>query len=167
MTKILLATLLVASAMLAIVPAASAADPCGSLGNACDTPLIPTIDERSNPDGSTTYTVEKCSIDGSWCTTVRSVTIGKATVPPVGPVSTCFDYNPDALTNACVSLNGGSQQVPVGYGGLVSKQVCVVGTECVTAIEPVITSGPTTVGVPSGYVEPTAVCSSGICHVTF
>ncbi len=162
MHKLIPAALLVAMALTALVPAASA-DTCDVESKLCTIYVFPgNMGAQKNADGSYTITFDTCNVDG-WCrTNTRTVN------PPVPvPDGTCIPYNPDALTNACVQTTGSSVAVPVGYGGLVSKPVCVVGTECVTAIEPVITSGPTYVPLPSGYVEPTAVCSSGVCHVTF
>ncbi len=166
MRKTIPTLLLLASALLALLPTAAAIPPtptvCDLEQFLCNEYVIPEHEHvTTNPDGSHTVTYDECSING-WCSwPSRSVTIpAPASLVP----STCFAYNPDALTNACVQTTGGSVSAPVGVG-LATENVCVVGPECVSAPVPSVTSGPTTEPAPSGYVEITALCPTP-CRVT-
>ncbi len=166
MTKLAPPALLLASLLLALAPSAAALSPhlppavCNAIQDGvCEAYLVPNgIHESPNANGGETVTLETCNFQGG----CQDDSINVPAVP-----STCFAYNPSALTNACVQTTGGSVSAPVGLGPLSSTTVCVVGPVCETVPTPVVTGGPTTVPAPSGYVEPTAVCSSSLCHVSF
>src|SRR5581483_4302258 len=93
-----------------------------------------------------------------------------ATVPAVGsippPPSTCFAYNPDALTNACVTTGTAPVTLPFPVVGP-PQPLCVLGPACVNV--PTVGVGSITENVPtvSGYAEATVLCPElgDLCHV--
>ncbi len=115
---------------------------------------------RQNADGSTTYGYTECQ--GTTCSDHDLATVPAAT--------TCFAYNPDALTNACVVVGSTSEPVPVPTVGTHSQPVCVIGPECVNAPVPDVGIVWVPVDVPTlgGYVEATVLCGAAgsFCRVT-
>gem|GEM_PF-1750928 len=139
----------------------------------------------SNPDGSYTAGFDLCNGNGD-------CTHHEATTPPVGtivpPNGTCFEYKPEAFTNACLTTSPtpeavpvptpqvGSQTVTVPFptAGVTFVEKCILGPECVFVPEPSVGTTPTPetvpdativwtdvpVGVPTpgGYVEATELC---------
>ncbi len=128
-------------------------------------PQVPTFStySRSNPDGSTTYGYTECS--NNVCTDHNLATVpAVGSIPP--PPSTCFAYNPDALTNACVTTGTAPVTLPFPVVGP-PQPLCVLGPECVNV--PTVGVGSITENVPtvSGYAEATVLCPElgDLCHV--
>jgi hypothetical protein len=88
---------------------------------------------------------------------------------PVGPLP-CFEYNPSALTNACLAQGSIPVTAPAPSVTLTNTPLCVIGTQCVNVPTPVISPGSQQVGVPAptGYVELTFACGilGTACRVT-
>jgi hypothetical protein len=71
----------------------------------------------------------------------------------------CFSYNPDALTNACVTGDvNGTTNVPTPYVGSDVISVCVLGPFCVSVPEPQWGTTAVPRAGAGGYVELTATC---------
>jgi len=178
---------------LAFAPSASAS-PCSPLDckewlcdqlNNCHvtSPITPYV--RNDADGSKTVGIRTCDSDNV-CTSDDVLTVGPATVPPIPTIptlppvptvpvapqnATCFDYNPGALTNGCVTTNGTATYfVPEPQPTVGTLHECVIGTECVDAPVPgaTIVWTPLTAPAPGGYFEATVLCGvtgPALCRV--
>ncbi|SRR5581483_645756 len=143
-------------------------------------PQVKNVQTTTNPDGTETVSFDVCFGSGS-CTHVAE------TIP-----TACLAYNPDALTNLCVTTGSqpegvsvpeptvGSRTitVPVPTVGTTPDHVCIVGPECVDVPVPGVGTNPTPETVPDvgvswqtvvvnvptvgGYVEATALCGLNV-----
>jgi hypothetical protein len=116
---------------------------------------------RSNPNGSTTVGYTICDAN-QVCTDHDLETVGP--VP-----GTCIPYNPDALTNVCLTLGSTTTNVPIVTVGSHTQTVCPVGTICENVPVPDVGLGtlPVTTPTPVGFVEATVLCGLPTpCRVT-
>ena len=138
---------------------------CNSMGvcaprNVYTSPRLPQQPgARANEDGS--FTVHYTQCDANGCSERGVTTI---------PVRTCYTYEPNAITNACITSGVDSETVAHPTVEQTQRTTCPVGSEtCTTHAWVAVDDGSTTVPVPvvGGYVEATILCGfNAPCRVT-
>lgn len=136
----------------------------GPCTTACNAYVIPRVrsTDVNEADGSVTVTYALCNERG-FCQPDSTLTTGP-TIPI--PDDACFEYTPEALTNACIEptpktvhgpgVTPGSEPktVDVPVVGTNPTRVCIIGPECVTVPVPTLGTEPRTVDVPTATVDP-------------